>query len=36
VQFEVTPLGIRVKPAPASSHTGTSTQAPAREAAAAE
>jgi mannitol-1-/sugar-/sorbitol-6-phosphatase len=36
VQFEVTPLGIRVKPAPATSPTGASTQAPAREAAAAE
>ena len=36
VQFEVTPLGIRVKPAPATSGTGASTQAPAREAAAAE
>ena len=36
VQFEVTPLGIRVKPAPATSRPRTSSQAPAREAAAAE
>jgi mannitol-1-/sugar-/sorbitol-6-phosphatase len=36
VKFEVTPLGIRVKPAPATSCTGASTQAPEREAAAAE
>jgi mannitol-1-/sugar-/sorbitol-6-phosphatase len=36
VQFEVTPLGIRVKAASATPGTRTSTQAPARDSAAAE
>ena len=33
VQFEVTPLGIRVKPAPAGSDTSTAAKAPAKEGA---